>query len=190
MGHRRQTGPGGKVTTKMVHYRGFKTHTSLNAQTLLITSLWPTAGNAADNRQFPYLLDHDMELGVGAEIYAGDKAHDDTDLHYRLWEHGLFPAFRLGTLRTDGDTSEHRLWQSVQQSPDYQAGEAERNKIERKFGEAKRWHGFGRCRYLGLARYTIQAQLMAMVLSLKRIVLLLTGVPLRSTRGGTRAVAA
>ena len=129
------------------------------------------------------------ELGVGTEIYAGDKACDDTDLHYWLWEHGLFPAFRLGALRTDGDTSKHRLWQSVQESPEYQAGEAERYKIERKFGAARRWHGFGRCCYLGLIRYGIQAHLMAMVLNLKRIVLLLTGVPFRSSSGNTRAVA-
>ena len=58
----------------------------------------------------------------------------------------------------------------------YQAGEAERYKIERKFGEAKRWHGSGRCRYLGLWRYGVQAHLTALILNLKRIVLLLTGV--------------
>ena len=67
-------------------------------------------------------------------------------------------------------------------SPEYQAGRAERFKIERKFGEAKRWHGFGRCRYLGLLRYGLQAQLTALVLNLKRIVLLLTGVRLRPTQ--------
>jgi IS5 family transposase len=189
-GRRRQTGPDGKVTTREVQYRGFKAHVSLNALTGLIISLRPTGGNAADNRQFPYLLAHDQEVGVGAEIYAGDKAYDDTDLHVRLWDHGQFPAFRLRRFRTAGDSSRHRFWQSIEASPEYQAGEAERYKIERKFGEAKLWHGFGRCRYLGLVRYGIQAHLMAMVLNLKRIVLLLTGVRFRAGSRRPEPVAA
>ena len=56
---------------------------------------------------------------------------------------------------------------------------AERYKVERKFGEAKLWHRFGRCRYLGLLRDGIQAHLTALVLNLKRIVVLLTGVRFR-----------
>lgn len=58
---------------------------------------------------------------------------------------------------------------------EYQGGMAERYKVERKYGEAKRWHGFGRCRCLGLLRYGIQAYLTMLVLKLKRIVTLLTG---------------
>ena len=189
-GRRRQTGPDGKVTTREVLYRGFKAHVSLNALTGLIISLKPTGGKAADNRQFPDLLAHDQEIGVGAEIYAGDRAYDDTDLHYRLSELGLHSALRLRSFRTRGSSVQSALWQRVQDSPEYQAGEAERYKIERKFGEAKRWHGFGRCRYLGLVRYGIQAHLMARVRNLKRIVLLLTGVPFRSSSRKTRAVAA
>lgn len=187
-GRRRQTGPDGKVTTKEVRYLGYKSHVSLNALTGLITSLKPTSGNAADNRQFPYLLDHDHKMEVGAQIYAGDKAYDDTDLHVRLWDHDQFPAFRLRSFRTGGDTPKSLYWQSIQASPEYQAGEAERYKIERKFGEAKRWHGFGRCRYLGLVRYGIQAYLTAMALNLKRIVLLLTGVHFRTSGRKTHAV--
>ncbi len=54
-------------------------------------------------------------------------------------------------------------------------GLKERHKIERKFGEAKRWHGFGCCQYLRLVRYGIQAFLKVLALNLKRIVQLLTG---------------
>ncbi|MCL5952863.1 MAG: transposase, partial [Chloroflexi bacterium] len=50
---------------------------------------------------------------------------------------------------------------------------------ERKFGEGKLWHRLGRCRYLGLVRYGMQAHLTALALNLKRIVFLLTGVPFR-----------
>ena len=58
----------------------------------------------------------------------------------------------------------------------------ERYKIERKFGEMKKWHGFGRCRYVGLLRYAIQGYLTAIVVNLKRMVKLLFGVSLRNRR--------
>jgi len=63
----------------------------------------------------------------------------------------------------------------------------ERYQIERKFGEAKQYHGLPkRCRYLGIWRYAIQAYLTAIALNwlrhvydLKRLVRLLTGVPFK-----------
>ena len=54
-----------------------------------------------------------------------------------------------------------------------------RYQIERKFGEAKKHHGLGRCRYIGGERYAIQAHLTAMALNLKQLVRGLTGVSLR-----------
>lgn len=175
-GKRRQTGPDGKVTQKMVQHLGYKSHVSMNAETGLITSIVASGGRAADNRQFAKLLAQDEEVGVGAHIYAGDKAYDDTNLHYWLWHVGKHSALRLNEYRTSPKNKHRDLWQRVKDSAAYQAGEAERYKIERKFGEAKRWHGFGRCRYLGLWRYGLQAHLTALILNLKRIVLLLTGV--------------
>lgn len=185
-GKRRQTGPDGKVTQKEVQYLGYKSHVSLNAETGLITSILPSLGKAPDNKQFAYLLAHDEQVGVAAEVYAGDKAYDDTDLHYRLWEAGKHSALRLNDYRTRSSSRRCQFWQRVKDTPEYQMGEAERYKIERKFGEGKRWHGFGRCRYLGLLRYAIQAHLTALVLNLKRIVTLLTGVRFR--RGSHKAV--
>jgi len=187
-GRRRQTGPDGRVRSKEIQYLGYKTHASINTLTGLITSIYPTGGKAADNRQFPRLLAHDEELGVGAQIYAGDKAYDDTDLHVRLWDNGQFPAFRLRSFRTSGQGPRREFWERIKASPEYRAGESERYKIERKFGEAKLWHGFGRCRYLGLVAYGIQAHLTAMVLNLKRIVLLLTGVHFRASSCGPQAI--
>ena len=52
----------------------------------------------------------------------------------------------------------------------------ERYKIERKFGEGKQSHGLGRCRYVGKTKFAIQAFFTAIVLDLKRMVKLLTGV--------------
>jgi IS5 family transposase len=54
-----------------------------------------------------------------------------------------------------------------------------RFRIERKFGEGKAWHGFGRCRYRGVDRYAVQSFLTFMTLNLKRMVLLVTGVRFR-----------
>jgi IS5 family transposase len=147
----------------------------------LITTIVPTVGHAADNEAFPRLLAHDEEIGVGATIYAGDKAYDDTDLHYRLWAAGKGSALRLKEDRTRVSNDHQAFWRQVA---------ASRFKVERKYGEAKRWHGLGRCRYLGLWRYGIQAYLTALVLNLKRIVVLLRGVRFRAGSRRWQAVVA
>ena len=175
-GKRGVTGPDGKRRVQEIRHLGYKSHVSLNAETGLITTIYPTGGSAADNKQFPKLLAHDEALGVNAQIYTGDRAYDDTDLHYRLWESDKFSAFSLNDHRTNKKDDTKEVWQRVVNSPQYQAGLGQRYKVERKFGEAKRWHGFGRCRYLGLVSYGIQAHLTALALNLKRIVYLLTGV--------------
>jgi IS5 family transposase len=188
-GTRRKTGPDGTLSEHHVHYLGYKSHVSLNAETGLITTILPTGGSAADNAQFATLLAHDAQIGVAAETYAGDKADDDTDQHYRLWRQGQHSALRLNAYRTAIRNDNREYWRQVQDSPAYQAGLAERYKIERKFGEAKLWHGFGRCRYLGLLRYGSQAHLTALVLNLKRIVTLLTGVRFRPGARKTQLIA-
>lgn len=170
----------GHVALKEIKYRGYKAHVSLNAATGLITSLLPTSGRAADNRQFPALLAHDEELGVASDTYTGDMAYDDTELHYLLERAGKHSALRLHAYRTQKKDPNKQVWQGLTASPEYQAGLRERYTIERKFGEGKLWHRLGRCRYLGLVRYGVQAYLTALVLNLKRIVLLLTGVTFRS----------
>ncbi len=75
-----------------MQYLGYKSHVSVNAATGLITSLEPTGGSAADNQQVPQLLAHDADVGAPAEIYAGDKAYDDTELHYQLAAQGKHSA--------------------------------------------------------------------------------------------------
>jgi transposase, IS5 family len=174
------TEPDGHVATKVIQYRGYKAHVSLNAETGLITSIVPSVGRAADNLQFPYLLEHDEALGVAADTYTGDMAYDDTDLHFRLEQAGKHSALRLHAYRTQKKDGNTQVWHALRATPEYEAGLKERYKIERKFGEGKLWHRLGRCRYLGLVRYGIQAYLTTVVLNLKRIVLLLTGVHFRT----------
>ena len=178
-GKHRKTEPDGRVVEQEVRYLGYKSHVSLNAETGLITSVCPTPGSAADNKQFLKLLAHDEQLGVGAQIYTGDKAYDDTELHYALWASEKYSALRLNDYRTRKTDDNKELWQALLGTAQYQQGRQERYKVERKFGEAKRWHRFGRCRYLGLRRYGIQAFLTTIALNVKRIVYLLTQVRFR-----------
>lgn len=182
-GKRRCTEADGAVVTKEVQYMGYKCHVSLNAKTGLITSLCPTVGSAADNKQFEYLLARDEEQGVAAEIYAGDRAYDSLDCHIALEEVDKLAAFRLHEYRTEKKDAHKDPWLRLKALPAYVQALSERYKIERKFGEAKRWHGFGCCRSIGLLRYGIQAFMTAIALNVKRIVYLLTG---KRFRGAAR----
>ena len=71
------------------------------------------------------------------------------------------------------------MWLQLLEEPWYDDALGERCQIERKFGEGKKHHGLGRCRYLGEARYAIQAYLTAIVLGLKQLVRALAGVSFR-----------
>jgi IS5 family transposase len=71
------------------------------------------------------------------------------------------------------------MWLELERSQWYRDALKERYKVERKFGEAKKWHGFHKSRYLGFARHAVQSYLTFMALNLKRLVKLLTGVGFR-----------
>jgi len=173
------TAPDGTQHEQEITYLAYKSHVSLDAETGIVTSVKPTIGSVADNTQMPYLVQHDAALHIPAHTYGGDKAYDDGDLHELLWDLKKHSALRLHTYRTAKKDAHKELWLKLKQSPFYQAGLKLRFRIERKFGEGKAWHGFGRCRYRGLERYKVQSFLTFMVLNLKRIVLLLTGVRFR-----------
>jgi len=166
----------GKEEEQTEYFFGYKAHVSLNAENGLITSLETTSGEAYDGHHFCSLVDHDLEQELPVETYTGDKGYDDGNNHYYLELHGMHSAIRLMKTRTDKKDSNKQIWVDLKQTPQYQAGLKERYKIERKFGEAKQGHGLESCRYLGKARFTVQAFLTAIMLNLKRIVKLLTGV--------------
>ncbi len=176
----------GKTVEVIRFFHGYKMHTSMNAQAGMITSVVVTSGNETDGKQFPRLLERDLRQGLPVEIYAGDRGYDDTDNHYRLEVAGLQSALKLKRQRTEKKDRNKAPWVRMVASEAYQAGQRERYKIERKFGEAKAYHGLGRCRYLGRTRYMVQAYLTAIVLNLKRMVRLLTGV---SFKGRARVTA-
>ena len=61
-----------------------------------------------------------------------------------------------------------------------------RSRAEQPFGQAKDKHGFVRCRYLGLAKYRIQALMTFVVVNSKRTVKRLTGIIFRELAKGIR----
>jgi IS5 family transposase len=169
----------GKRVRVPKYFYGYKTHASMNAEAEMITSLVVTAGSQQDGKQFPGLLERDQKLGLPAQVYAGDRGYDDTDNHYRLEIAGLQSALKLNRKRTEKKDKNKEPWVKLLASEAYHAGQRERYKIERKFGEAKAYHGLRRCRYVGWMRYMIQAYLTAIVLNLKRMVRVVTGIPFK-----------
>lgn len=166
----------GKKEEQVQYFYGYKAHVSLNAENGLMTSLECTSGEAYDGHHFTSLVDHDLEQELPLEIYTADKAYDDGENHYNLEVRGLHSAIRLKKTRTGKKDNNKQVWFDLQKTPQYQQGLKERYKIERKFGEAKQGHGLGRCRYLGRMGFAVQAFFTAIMLNLKRMVKLLTGV--------------
>lgn len=171
----------GKTVLVNKSFYGYKAHLSLNAGSELITSVVVTPGNRPDGQQFRRLVRADEEIGVEATIYAGDRAYDDGDNHELLHSRGKSSALCLNGYRTR--LYPEGLWAEIKGSVEYKEGQRERYKIEQKNAEAKRWHGLGRCRYVSLAKYAVQAIMTAMVLNLKRMVWLLCEVRFRSGVG-------
>lgn len=186
-GEREVVQPNGERVKQCIRYRGYKTHVSVNAATGIVTSVVPTRGNTADNKVFAALRGHDRSLQLPTKAYGGDAAYDDTDIYERLAQEGLETAITLSRTRTTKKDPSKARWLALKADPTYQARRKQRFRAEQVFGTAKSAHGFERCRYLGLARYRIQAFLTFMVVNAKRIVKLLTGVTFRPQAKGRRA---
>ena len=166
----------GQEEEQVQYFYGYKAHVSLNAENNLITSLEATSGEVYDGHHFTGLVDHDLGQALPVETYTADKGYDDGENHYDLEVRDLHSAIRLTKTRTEKKDDNKQVWLDLRQTAQYQQGLKERYKIERKFGEAKQGHGFGRCRYLGRLGFAVQAFFTAIMLNLKRMVKLLTGV--------------
>ena len=152
---------------------------SLNAESGRINTVKPGYGDEYDGRWLPYLVERDLKKGIGVKVVAADRDYYDGENHYFLGQKGINSVIRLKESRTGKKDKHKEGWVKVKESKEYQEGLDERYKIERKFGEMKKWHGFGRYRYLGLARHTIQLFLTSIAVNLKRMVKLLTGISFR-----------
>jgi IS5 family transposase len=175
----------GKEEEQTEYFFGYKAHVSMNAENGLITSLETSSGEAYDGHYFCPLVDQDLAQQLPVETYAGDKGYDDGENHYYLELKGLHSAIRLKKTRTAKKDDNKQPWLELVMTPQYQVGLKERYKIERKFGEAKQGHGLGRCRYLGRLGFAVQAFMIAIMLNLKRIVKILTGVGFKTQSTST-----
>lgn len=173
-------GPDGSKHRQVKYFFGYKMHASLNVDSELITSVKVTAGNAYDGHFLQELIEKDLAKQVPLQTVTADRGYDDSRNHFFLTHQNIQSAICLNTYRTQKKDANKEIWLELKDSVAYQAGLKERYKIERKFGECKQQHGLGRCRYRGLDRYRIQAELTAMALNLKRMVKLLYGVNFRN----------
>jgi IS5 family transposase len=185
-GNKLVVGKDGKKHRETEYFCGYKDQVSLNAETGIVTSVIPGRANDYDGHKLKKLVEKDLKKGIDIGTVAGDKGYDDGDNHYYLKEKDINSAIRLNNYCTQKKDENKKGWVKLKESAEYQEGLEERYKVERKFGEAKKWHGFSRCRYLGFVRHAIQSYLTFMALNLKRLVKLLTGV---SFRGEVRACA-
>jgi IS5 family transposase len=186
-GRRQVVEADGQAKQKEVRYRGYKTHASVNAETGVVTSIEPRLGNTADNKAFDALREHDRTLGLPTEVYAGDRAYDDTDIYAKLEQEGLASGITLNSYRTQKKNANKQVWLELQASETYQRGTKVRYRVEQVFGWAKAWGGFERGRYLGSARYRLQAFFTFLVCNTKRLVKRLTGITFRAQAKGRRA---
>ena len=166
----------GREEEQTEYFFGYKAHVSMNAENGLITSLVTSSGEAYDGHSFCSLVDQDLAQQLPIETYSADKGFDDGANHYYLTMLSLHSAIRLKKNRLGKKNNNKQPWLDLVKTPQYQAGLKERYKIERKFGEAKQGHGLGRCRYLGSFGFAVQAFMIAIMLNLKRIVKILTGI--------------
>jgi len=168
---------------KTEYFYGYKEQVSLNAETELVTSVVPGRGNDYDGHELKTLVHKDMAKGIKPKAVAGDTGYDDGENHLYLREEGIHSAIRLHSYRTQKKDQNREVWLKLKESREYVDALRERYKVERKLGEAKKWHGLGRCRYVGFLRHAIQVYLTFMALNLKRLVKLLTGVGFRTECG-------
>jgi len=172
----------GKKRREGQYFYGYKDQVSLNAESELVTSVIPGYANDYDGHKLKELVEKDLSKGIEIETLAGDRGYDDGENHYELKQRGIKSAIRLKSNRTKKKDKNKEEWLKLEASEWYNEGLKERYKIERKFGEARKWHGYTRCRYLGFVRHAIQSYLTFMALNLKRLVKLLTGVAFRESK--------
>lgn len=178
-GNRRERDEQGRVVQHRQHFYGYKAHVSLNAGSGLITSVQVTAGQAYDGHQLPALVEQDLAQGIPVALVAGDRGYDDGENHEFLRQRGIRDALHLNRYRTSKKDRHKEPWLRLQKRAVYQRGLRQRYRVEQKFGELKRLHGFRRCRYVGERKYAFQAYFTALAVNLKRLVKLVCGVPFR-----------
>ncbi len=173
------TAEGNKVRV-VKFFHGYKTHLLAETNNGLITKLKATPGNVADIDAGEDILIKKLSNRERKEIDAvtADKAYGDGVLIGILErDYGLFTALGLNGQFFKGKYKKH--WEAYRDDPIRMEAKKKRYVVERVNADLKNNHGLRRARYLGLAKYHLQATMAAMAHNLKIIVRELTGVRLR-----------
>lgn len=133
--------------SKTKGFYGYKDHVAIDADSAIITAVETTPGNVPDGDILPKLITGHPESATADKAY--DAGPNYTCLAERKIKSAIIPVRR-----------------SPGRPP---KAERERPKIEGKFGELKRLHGKGRCRWLGRVKASIQALITCSVVNLKRL---------------------
>jgi transposase, IS5 family len=169
--YKRKNPETGELVEFKKFFYGYKTHTTLNSRTRLITSALVSTGKEADIHAARFLLDDDLRKSIPVGLLAADKAYDDGDLHMYCGAHEIFPAISLNKKRTEHKSKKtNEYWLNIKGQPFYKKGLALRYRIEQKYGEAKLFHGLRKTRYCGILKFAFQAILTFMSMNLKRII--------------------
>ena len=139
---------------------GYKMHLAVDQGSGLVRRAMLTPGHVSDKVRFLDLVQGDEQI-----VYA-DRGYDGWWYRRELVRRGIADGIMAGDYR-------QRPLDAAGQERNRLLG-AIRRPIERTFGALKRWYGYGRVRYRSLVKNTLQLQLLAVALNLRRA-LVLTG---------------
>jgi len=133
--------------SKSKGFYGYKDHLAIDADSSIITAVETTPGNIPDRDVFSQLI-----RGRPHSVTA-DKGYD-AEPNWSFLDSRSIEAAIIPVRRSRGRPLK---------------AERQRSWIERKFAELKRYHGLGRCRWIGLLKAGIQALISCMAVNLKHI---------------------
>jgi IS5 family transposase len=137
---------------------GYKAHVAVDHGSGLVRQAILTPANVSDKGRFLDLVQGDEQA-----VYA-DKGYEGWWYRAELALRGIGD----GIMRS---AAHHVRLAAADQARNRAIGTI-RAAVERIFATMKRWYGYGRVRYRSLARNTLQLQLLAMAMNLRRAVVL------------------
>lgn len=172
--------PDNKKVKAVKFFFGYKSHILAEAENGLITKISASPGNTADIDAGEDMLINQLSEREKKRVktVTADKAYGCGVLIGILEkDHQIQTAFKLNKQFLKG---EHRdRWLAYLDDPIKNEARGKRYVVERVNADLKNNHGLAKARYIGLAKYQLQATMAAMAYNLKRMVNILTGVRFR-----------
>lgn len=150
---------------------GYKCHAGIDADSLIITMIEASPGHEADTEFFDVVCD------PNAGAVTADKGYDSAENFELIEGYGQRPA--IIPKRKKGKERGHIInrYPDTADQQFYRRAKKKRPRIEPKFSEMKNEHGMKKARYWGLAKMRVQVFLTGIVVNLKRMITLTSGIP-------------